>query len=101
MPFKTFTGLNEDRKNAGRLPASKPVASTAARVISQNKGFANGMLICSCVSVLKYGKDRKANRMQNRNEMRTVKTDSVRNWKIRSVRLEPIVFRTPTSRALF
>ncbi len=38
-PFETFTGWKEERKKAGRLPASSPVRNTTESMISQNNPF--------------------------------------------------------------
>src|SRR5258708_7435289 len=35
-PLRTFTGWKEERKKAGRLPASSPVSNTRESMISQN-----------------------------------------------------------------
>src|SRR5450631_2460349 len=100
LPFNTSIGLNEDMKNAGYSPASKPTTSGMAMIQGRIMGEKSmeGFMDLSA-SVLKPGIKIKLAKMATAREMMTIRVDSDRNCKIRSLRRVPKTLRIPTSRA--
>ncbi len=79
FPFKTFTGLKDERYNAGLLPATSAVTITQHKTISQKVMLENGMLILLPVSALKAGNANCTNNTENINAIKVRKKDSAKN----------------------
>src|SRR6185312_1928216 len=72
-----------------------------ANASSQKTGSSQGKPIDLSDSLLNKGNNKSASNMENRNEIKAIITDSLRNCPINWLRTDPTVLRMPTSLALF